>query len=121
VDIWQSARDTGDRLTQKPDIYFNIYPLGDSQVNLTVNTTQKFQQVPFSCFLSFFIAHHLSYLFFFSSLLQILGFGGAFTEASAYVFSLLNETNQQWILDSYFSPNGNRYNVGKNQTKKKKF
>ncbi len=41
---------------------------------------------------------------------EILGFGGAFTEASAYNFSKLGPENQQRFLEAYFHPEkGNGY------------
>lgn len=41
---------------------------------------------------------------------QILGMGGAFTEASAYVFSQMNEEKQEQLLKYYFGKGGNDYN-----------
>eukprot|EP01088_Endostelium_zonatum_P015509 TRINITY_DN383_c0_g1_i1.p1 TRINITY_DN383_c0_g1~~TRINITY_DN383_c0_g1_i1.p1 ORF type:complete len:478 (+),score=93.44 TRINITY_DN383_c0_g1_i1:44-1477(+) len=43
----------------------------------------------------------------------IFGFGGAFTEAGAYVWSKLSASNQQKVMDLYFGPNGNKYTVGR--------
>jgi glucosylceramidase len=43
----------------------------------------------------------------------ILGFGGAFTEAAAYVFSTLNKTLQQKIIEAYWGPTGIHYTVGR--------
>ncbi len=37
------------------------------------------------------------------------GFGGALTEASAYVFSLMDEASRQRLLDAYFSPTEMNY------------
>jgi glucosylceramidase len=42
-----------------------------------------------------------------------LGFGGAFTESAAYVWSKLSHTKQQLIIDLYFSKDGLRYNMGR--------
>ncbi|MGC8769824.1 MAG: glycoside hydrolase family 30 protein [Brevinematia bacterium] len=39
---------------------------------------------------------------------EILGFGGAITEASGYVFSKLNQTDKELILNKYFKEN--KYN-----------
>ena len=40
-----------------------------------------------------------------------LGIGGAITDASAEVFSLLSEPQQQALLDAYFGPEGIGYNI----------
>ncbi|WP_068502743.1 glycoside hydrolase family 30 protein [Paenibacillus kribbensis] len=39
------------------------------------------------------------------------GFGAAITEAAGHTFSLMSEESQKHILDAYFGPNGNRYNL----------
>jgi glucosylceramidase len=45
---------------------------------------------------------------------RVKGFGGAFTESSAYVLSKLSVEKQQRILESYFSPNkGIGYTFGR--------
>ena len=45
---------------------------------------------------------------------EILGFGGAFTEAAAYTFSRMSKNNQEKILKAYFDPSvGLRYNLGR--------
>ncbi len=44
---------------------------------------------------------------------EIIGFGGALTESSGYVFSQLNAQNQETVLNMYFSEDGNRYNLGR--------
>lgn len=41
---------------------------------------------------------------------QVIGFGGAFTETSAYNFSLLNADLQQQLIEAYFGENGIRLN-----------
>jgi len=71
-------------LTTKPSIDFTGTDF-DSQITLRVLKTTTYQTV--------------------------LGFGGAFTEAAAYVFSQMNSTAQQEILNAYFGPNGNKYSV----------
>ena len=43
----------------------------------------------------------------------ILGFGGAFTEASAYVYSKLNNKKKNEIINAYFGKNGNQYNFAR--------
>ena len=42
-----------------------------------------------------------------------LGFGGAFTEASAYVYSSLSEENKKKALEACFGKEGLRYNLGR--------
>jgi len=44
---------------------------------------------------------------------KILGFGGAFTEASASVYEKLGAEKRAEIIQSYFGINGNRYNMGR--------
>ena len=41
----------------------------------------------------------------------ILGFGGSFTEASAYLLNKLSKKNRDSILDAYFGENGARYSL----------
>ena len=41
---------------------------------------------------------------------EILGFGGAFTESSAYVWSLMDKEQQEKIISLYFGEDGNKYN-----------
>lgn len=41
---------------------------------------------------------------------EILGMGGALTEASAYTYSKMSEDKQKELLDLYFGEKGNRYN-----------
>lgn len=42
---------------------------------------------------------------------EVRGFGGAFTEASAYNLSLLNEKLQEEVMESYFGEGGLQYNL----------
>ena len=42
---------------------------------------------------------------------EITGFGGAFTESSAYLLRLLSAENQQKIIDAYFGDDGARYSL----------
>ena len=44
---------------------------------------------------------------------KIIGFGGAFTESSAYIYSLLSKENKKKFLDAYFSKDGLDYNLGR--------
>ncbi|MDF2906693.1 MAG: glucosylceramidase [Herbinix sp.] len=41
----------------------------------------------------------------------LLGFGGAFTEASGYAFSKLTEENKEKALELYFGEDGNNYHL----------
>ena len=41
----------------------------------------------------------------------ITGFGGAFTESSAYLLNKLSKENRQKILDAYFSKEGANYSL----------
>lgn len=41
---------------------------------------------------------------------EILGMGGAFTEAASYVFSEMSDTRKNEVLELYFGENGNQYN-----------
>lgn len=41
------------------------------------------------------------------------GFGGAFTDSSAHVFSKLNSETQQIVIDMYFSTSGLQYSMGR--------
>ncbi|MEC4004976.1 glycoside hydrolase family 30 protein [Flavobacterium sp. SUN052] len=41
----------------------------------------------------------------------ITGFGGAFTESSAYLLNRLSEGNQKKIMEAYFSKNGANYSL----------
>jgi glucosylceramidase len=42
---------------------------------------------------------------------QIIGFGGSFTEASAYLLNKLSSTNRKKVLDAYFGDNGAKYSL----------
>lgn len=42
---------------------------------------------------------------------EILGFGGALTEASACVWSKMSRANQERLINLYFGPESNRYNL----------
>ena len=44
---------------------------------------------------------------------SILGFGGAFTEASASVYDQLDAGKKSEIIQAYFGDNGNQYNMGR--------
>ena len=44
---------------------------------------------------------------------SILGFGGAFTEASANIYDQLDSNKKDEIIEAYFGKNGNQYNMGR--------
>ena len=44
---------------------------------------------------------------------SILGFGGAFTEASASIYDQLDAGKKSEIIQAYFGENGNQYNMGR--------
>ncbi|MCS5652392.1 MAG: glucosylceramidase [Candidatus Marinimicrobia bacterium] len=44
---------------------------------------------------------------------EILGFGGAFTEAAASVYHKLDTEKKEEIIQAYFGANGNGYNMGR--------
>ena len=46
---------------------------------------------------------------------RMVGFGAAFTETSAYNFSLLGPTEQQKLIEAYFGETGLRYNFCRTQ------
>jgi len=88
IKVVQSARDTKDRLSNKTSIYFSTNDF-ESNNTITINPQKQYQ--------------------------QILGFGGAFTEAAAYVYSQLNDSVQQQVMDLLFGPNGQHYGIGRVQ------
>eukprot|EP01103_Thecamoeba_quadrilineata_P005084 TRINITY_DN14936_c0_g1_i1.p1 TRINITY_DN14936_c0_g1~~TRINITY_DN14936_c0_g1_i1.p1 ORF type:complete len:491 (+),score=85.26 TRINITY_DN14936_c0_g1_i1:69-1541(+) len=87
IQIVQTAKDSGDRLTPKPSIHFNSTFNNGIRTTLELNLSATFQ--------------------------TILGFGGAFTQSAAVVLSQLNETLQQQVLDAYFGPDGLQYSIGR--------
>ena len=44
---------------------------------------------------------------------SILGFGGAFTEASASIYDQLETDKKNEIIQAYFGDSGNQYNMGR--------
>jgi glucosylceramidase len=44
---------------------------------------------------------------------EFLGFGGAFTEASGYTYSLLDKNKRESLIKDYFSEEGLNYNFGR--------
>ena len=44
----------------------------------------------------------------------ITGFGGAFTESSAYLLNQMSKEKRQEILNAYFSEKGSNYSITRN-------
>lgn len=83
----QTAQDTGDRLSKKDDLNFVAdWPSTDLAV-VDVSSTDVDQ--------------------------EIVGFGGAFTEAAAVTFQGLSENLQQQVLKMYFGSEGIGYSIGR--------
>ena len=92
VSWWQSARDTGDRLTPQTPLVFT--PLGNVPPNTSVfviNASDALQTV--------------------------FGFGGALTESAIYVFNKLDAATQAGLLLDLYGENANgtslRYTSGR--------
>jgi len=86
ISVIQSAKDNGDRLTPKPDIKWNTeQSVNPDAVSVTVDRAQRFQ--------------------------NILGFGGALTDAAATTFAKLNANVQNEFLEAHFGKTGNGYTV----------
>ena len=82
VTVYQTAKDTRDRLAVKPSIAFETVPadayLDNRLVSVLVDPTRSFQTLE--------------------------GFGGAFTESAAVTFAKLSPVRQKEILRAYFDP-----------------
>jgi glucosylceramidase len=63
----------------------NQFSTSENKAKITINTAQKFQ--------------------------TITGFGGSFTEASAYLLNKLSKENRKKVLEAYFSENGANYTL----------
>lgn len=85
IRIVQTAKNTGDRLTEKNSIEFTEEKAHGPVIK--IDTNKRFQ--------------------------RILGFGGAFTEAASYTLSRMSEEKQKEIIDSYFSERGLGYSMGR--------
>ena len=86
VNLVQTAENTLDRLTPKTPLAFTTNSTQQSNV-VTINHSKTFQ--------------------------EIIGFGGAFTEAAALNFHLLNPTLQEQIIESYWGEDGIGYSMGR--------
>lgn len=84
VNIIQSARDTGDRLTQKQPVQFSKNP-GPGGISVNVDSSTHKQ--------------------------EILGFGGALTESAAVTFGALTPSLQNEVIEAYFGSTGHGYTV----------
>ncbi|WP_058486418.1 glycoside hydrolase family 30 protein [Defluviitalea phaphyphila] len=81
ITIIQSVKDTDDRLKKKEEIYFKKLKDEENDKNLLtvdINPNEKFQ--------------------------EIIGFGGAFTDAGAYVLSQISSNQRDEIIRAYFHP-----------------
>ena len=63
----------------------NTFSLNDSLIQITLDTSEKYQ--------------------------TITGFGGSFTESSAYLLNKVSKENRKKILDAYFSEDGANYSL----------
>ena len=63
----------------------NQFSTSENKAKITINPAQKFQ--------------------------TITGFGGSFTEASAYLLNKLSKENRKKVLEAYFSENGANYSL----------
>ncbi len=87
VKVIQTAKDTGDRLSPKADLCLEDAQYENMSV-VEVDVRQEFQ--------------------------EIIGFGGAFTEASAFIFAHMEPEKQREIVNAYFHPKeGIGYNFGR--------
>lgn len=77
--VIQTAKSTQDRLTRKEDIFFEHRPIvNHNRTTIDFDSRMKFQ--------------------------QIIGFGGAFTEAGASVLYNVEKEKRARIIESYFHP-----------------
>lgn len=96
VRLIQTARDNGDRLTEKADIAM-----------LLLNTEAAAAQIKLENGVTLTIKPERTYQ-------KIIGFGGAFTEAAAYTFYRMEPERRREILNSYFDPDkGIGYSMGR--------
>lgn len=86
VKVILTAKDTCDRLTEKENLKFQRKV--SEEVDIQLNVSKKYQ--------------------------TIIGFGGAFTEASAYTLSRMSEDKRQEVINSYFDKEkGLGYSIGR--------
>lgn len=83
--LWQTAQSQDDLLSQQEDaVFISDFPF----IGPVVDISRQLDQT-------------------------IIGFGGAFTEASALVFSKMSSQHQQEFIKGYFGPDGLGYTVGR--------
>jgi len=83
--VVQTARDTDDRLSEKPELSF-AGPRDESVPAVLLNPRTTYQRIE--------------------------GFGGAFTEAGAYVLSKISPEDREAVLKAYFDPaTGHNYSL----------
>lgn len=92
IKIIQTTKDTDDRLNKKESLEFKVKKSAVDNTAaenvIEINRKNKFQ--------------------------QILGFGGAFTEAAAYTLEQISEENRAQVIESYFDPEkGLNYSIGR--------
>ncbi|WP_438445991.1 glycoside hydrolase family 30 protein [Gorillibacterium sp. sgz5001074] len=80
IRVYQTARDNGDRLTEKAPVAFVSDPSSWEQESSLINV---YEDVEYQ---------------------EIEGFGGAFTEAAAVTLAKMSRDRQQEILKAYFDP-----------------
>lgn len=92
IKVIQTAKNTEDRLDEIKSLNFIQKDKASRELNepntIKINDEQKFQ--------------------------EILGFGGAFTEAAAYTLAQISESNRAEVIKSYFDPEaGLNYSIGR--------
>ena len=81
VDVYLTARDTGDRLASHPSLAFSPLPQPDeSDPTIMLDPSRTFQTIE--------------------------GFGGALTDAAAETYYRLPEKSRRELLSAYFDPGG---------------
>jgi len=83
--VIQSAEFTADRLTPQADIQMTASSNAEADYTLKVDVDAKQQ--------------------------EIIGFGGAFTDSTAFTFMQLPDDKQEELLEAYFGESGNRYTL----------
>jgi len=87
IKVILTSKETDDRLQVQDDIFFSEKN-EDKQVDIIIDQDKRYQ--------------------------EIIGFGGAFTEAAAYTLSRISKKKRQEVIDSYFSTeDGLNYNLGR--------
>ncbi len=89
IRIIETARDTEARLTEKEPLQFNdVEMINNNKPVIELDSSQKYQ--------------------------EILGFGGAFTEAAAHTLAQISPDKRKEVIESYFnSDTGLGYSIGR--------